>query len=90
MYDFPFDEVHSVVFDQLVTPVAFYLPKSQVESWFAGEGFKDVQLRWHNQMSWTATATVARPPRPLSPDKPKEVTGPGTASGRVSAAPPVG
>jgi len=49
------------VFDQLVTPVAHYLSRSEVESWFAKPEYSDVQLRWHNQMSWTVTATVARP-----------------------------
>ena len=48
------------MFDQLVTPVAYYLPRAEVESWFTGPGFKDVQIRWHNQMSWTVTATVQR------------------------------
>jgi len=91
MYDFPFDEVHSVVFDQLVTPVAFYLPKAQVESWFVGEGYRDVQLRWHNQMSWTATATIARPTRARAEDKPKDVGGAGPSSGgRVRTASSVG
>jgi hypothetical protein len=46
------------VFDQLVTPVAFYLSRGEVEAWFRSPGFDDVALRWHNQMSWTATATV--------------------------------
>ena len=60
MHGFPFDELLSIVFDQLVTPVAYYLPRAEVETWFKGTGFKDVQLRWHNEMSWTATATVTR------------------------------
>ena len=62
MWSFPFDELELIVFDQLVTPVAYYLPRAEVESWFVGDGFKDVQVRWHNQMSWTATATVVREP----------------------------
>ncbi|MEO8212155.1 MAG: class I SAM-dependent methyltransferase [Myxococcales bacterium] len=60
MYDFPYDELELIVFDQLVTPVAYYLAKGEVEGWFAGGGFRDVELRWHNKMSWTATATVQR------------------------------
>ena len=66
MRGFPFDELHVIVFDQLVTPVAFYLSKAEVESWFAGPGFEDVQLRWHNQMSWTATARVVERAGPKS------------------------
>lgn len=58
MWSFPFDEVESIVFDQLVTPVAFYLPRAEVESWFVGPGFKDFQIRWHNQMSWSVTGIV--------------------------------
>jgi SAM-dependent methyltransferase len=64
MRGFPFDELQLIVFDQLVTPVAFYLSKAEVEAWFGGGGFQDVQLRWHNQMSWTATATVTRAAAP--------------------------
>jgi SAM-dependent methyltransferase len=60
MRHFPFDELELIVFDQLVTPVAYYLPRAEVESWFVGEGFADVNIRWHNQISWTATATVRR------------------------------
>jgi len=60
MYTFPFDELLSIVFDQLVTPVAYYLPRGDVEAWFRGPGYSDVALRWHNEMSWTATATVVR------------------------------
>jgi SAM-dependent methyltransferase len=56
MYDFPFDELLSIVFDQLVTPVAYYLPRAEVERWFEGPGFEDMQLRWHNQMSWSVNA----------------------------------
>jgi SAM-dependent methyltransferase len=59
MRSFPFDELELIVFDQLVTPVAFYLSKAEVESWFADAAFSDVRVRWHNQMSWTATATVS-------------------------------
>ena len=58
MHDFPFDEIHSIVFDQLVTPVAFYLRGDDVKRWFE-RGFEDVEVRWHRQYSWTGTARVA-------------------------------
>jgi len=61
MYGFPFDELQAIVFDQLVTPVAHYLTKAEVESWFDDPQYQGLTLRWHNEMSWTATATVARP-----------------------------
>lgn len=58
MHDFPFDELHVIVFDQLVTPVAHYLTGDEVRAWFA-DGFRDVTLRWHNRYSWTGVGTVA-------------------------------
>jgi len=57
MHDFPFDEIHSIVFDQLVTPVAHYLTGDEVKRWF-DRGFRDVNVRWHNRYSWTGTAVV--------------------------------
>src|SRR5207237_775670 len=43
----PFREVHSIVFDQLVTPIAYYLTRAEVESWFAG--LSGVTIGWHNK-----------------------------------------
>ncbi len=58
MHDFPFDELHSIVFDQLVTPVAYYLRGDEVRAWFEGKPFKDVEVRWHRKYSWTGTAQI--------------------------------
>ena len=55
----PFREVHSIVFDQLVTPIAYYLPRAEVESWFAD--LADVTIGWHNKNSWRGSATIAIP-----------------------------
>ncbi|HJZ84121.1 MAG TPA: methyltransferase domain-containing protein [Polyangia bacterium] len=55
----PLREVHSIVFDQLVTPIAYYLPEAEVRSWFARDGLRDVQIAWHNRNSWRACARVA-------------------------------
>jgi SAM-dependent methyltransferase len=64
---FPFGEIHNIVFDQLVTPVAHYLPEAEVRRWFAA-GFKDVVVRWKGRYSWTGVGTVASVPRTsLSP-----------------------
>ncbi|MES1206469.1 MAG: methyltransferase domain-containing protein [Pseudomonadota bacterium] len=68
MHAFPYDELELIVFDQLVTPVAHYLSKGEVESWFNDAAFREVSVRWHNEMSWTVTATVqavVAPPAPL-------------------------
>ncbi len=61
MHAFPFDEIHSIVFDQLVTPVAHYLPGDEVRRWY-GRGFADPAVRWHNRYSWTGLGTVRREP----------------------------
>jgi hypothetical protein len=60
MYDYPFDEIHANVFDQLVTPVAFYLKGDEVRAWLKS-GFRDVEVRWHRGYSWTGVATVEGP-----------------------------
>lgn len=59
LHAYPFDEVHANVFDQLVTPVAFYLREAEVRAWF-GSGFRDTLLRSHRGYSWTGLATVTR------------------------------
>ncbi|MCG8420591.1 MAG: methyltransferase domain-containing protein [Proteobacteria bacterium] len=55
---FPFREVHHIVFDQLVTPVAHYLRREEVERWFATPDLDEVTLAWHNCNSWRGSATV--------------------------------
>jgi SAM-dependent methyltransferase len=56
--EIPLREVHNIVFDQLVTPLAYYLREDEVRAWFDAPGFADVQIGWHNQNSWRATARV--------------------------------
>jgi len=58
-YHYPFDEIHANVFDQLVTPVAYYLREDQLRPWLAS-GFRDAQIRSHRGYSWTGLATVCR------------------------------
>lgn len=59
LYHYPFDEIHANVFDQLVTPVAYYLREEEVRPWLAS-GFGNVTLRSHRGYSWTGLATVSR------------------------------
>ena len=59
LYHYPFDEIHANVFDQLVTPVAYYLREDEVRPWLAS-GFQDAALRSHRGYSWTGLATVCR------------------------------
>jgi SAM-dependent methyltransferase len=57
MHSYPFDEIHANVFDQMVTPVAYYLRGEEVRSWVA-VGFENAILRSHRGYSWTGLATV--------------------------------
>ena len=59
MHGYPFDEIHANVFDQLVTPVAFYLKEEEVRPWLSS-GMQDTLLRSHRGYSWTGLATVNR------------------------------
>lgn len=47
---FGWREHHNVVFDHLVAPTAFYIPKTEFEKWW--KGAQDVTITWHNQNSW--------------------------------------
>ena len=51
---FPFREVHSIVFDQLLAPVAHYMSRDEVERCFAQSGLALTSLRWHHANSWSA------------------------------------
>ena len=51
-------DIHNIVFDQLVTPVAYYLPRHEVESWFDEPRFAHLEIEQHNGNSWRANAIV--------------------------------
>jgi SAM-dependent methyltransferase len=53
---FPFREVHSIAFDQLLTPVAHYMPRDEVERCFKASGLTLTSLRWHHANSWAGNA----------------------------------
>jgi SAM-dependent methyltransferase len=55
---FPLREIHAIVFDQLVTPVAHYLSRDEVAAWFADKRLDGVELARHNGNSWRATARL--------------------------------
>ena len=52
---FPFREVHSIVFDQLLAPIAHYMSRGEVERCFAESGIALTSLRWHHANSWSAS-----------------------------------
>lgn len=57
---FDFTETHNIVFDHLVAPVAEYLKREEVETWFKNIGIAHPVLRWHNRNSWTGFGSYER------------------------------
>lgn len=49
---FGWREQHSIVFDHLVAPTAFYISRKEFEEWWRELGAEDVKITWHNQNSW--------------------------------------
>jgi len=44
--------VHSIIFDQMLAPVAFYYKRSEVLSWFRNSDVKVLSISWRNRNSW--------------------------------------
>jgi SAM-dependent methyltransferase len=49
---FGWREQHNIVFDHLVAPTAFYISKTDFESWWTEIKAQDVEIIWHNENSW--------------------------------------
>ena len=58
---FPFREIHTIVFDHLTAPTAFYLRRGEVEAWFRDVGARDVVIGWHNRNSWRGFGWLGAP-----------------------------
>jgi SAM-dependent methyltransferase len=56
---FPFREIHSIAFDQLLAPVAHYMSRGEVEACFRAGALRLDSLRWHHANSWAASGTRA-------------------------------
>ena len=54
---FDFTEINHIVFDHLTAPVAFYVARESVISWFQKNEFMNPVIRWHNKNSWSAFAS---------------------------------
>lgn len=50
--DFDWREHHTIVFDHLVAPTAFYIAREEFESWWRDVNASEVQITWHNKNSW--------------------------------------
>jgi SAM-dependent methyltransferase len=49
---FGWREQHTIVFDHLVAPTAFYLSHDEFEQWWRAIRAEDVTITWHNENSW--------------------------------------
>ena len=49
---FGWREQHTIVFDHLVAPTAYYIPREEFEAWWREIDARDVQIGWHNKNSW--------------------------------------
>lgn len=52
-----FKIIHSIVFDQMLAPIANYYTKSEFEKWFKDAKLKKVCISWRNKNSWRGFAT---------------------------------
>jgi SAM-dependent methyltransferase len=52
---FPFREVHSIAFDQLLPPLAHYMTRQHVERCFSDAALKIRTIRWHHENSWAVS-----------------------------------
>lgn len=56
---FSWREQHLIVFDHLVAPTAFYIPRDEFETWWRELGATDVTITWHNKNSWRGFGTIS-------------------------------
>lgn len=53
---FNFRHNHTIVYDHLVAPTAFYIKREDFEGWFRRAELADIELSWRNQNSWRGRA----------------------------------
>jgi SAM-dependent methyltransferase len=49
---FGWREQHTIVFDHLVAPTAFYISRAEFDEWWRAIGATEVVTGWHNRNSW--------------------------------------
>jgi len=57
--DFGWREQHTIVFDHLVAPTAFYISRAEFAEWWQAIGASEVQISWHNRNSWRGFGRIA-------------------------------
>jgi hypothetical protein len=56
---FGWREQHTIAFDHLVAPTAFYISRDEFETWWRDIGASDVTISWHNKNSWRGKGIVS-------------------------------
>lgn len=56
--NFGWREQHTIVFDHLVAPTAFYISRDEFETWWRDIGASEVTIGWHNKNSWRGMGAV--------------------------------
>jgi SAM-dependent methyltransferase len=56
---FPSREIEHIVLDHLCPPIAHYLSRPTLESWFERLEPEEIHYRWHNRNSWNVVARKA-------------------------------
>jgi len=55
---FGWREQHTIVFDHLLAPTAFYISRAEFEEWWRDIDARDVTISWHNKNSWRGFGEV--------------------------------
>jgi len=55
---FGWREQHTIVFDHLVAPTAFYISREEFETWWRDINAREVAIGWHNKNSWRGTGVI--------------------------------
>jgi SAM-dependent methyltransferase len=56
---FGWREQHTIVFDHLVAPTAYYISRGEFEEWWREVGAQDVNIGWHNKNSWRGFGRIS-------------------------------
>jgi SAM-dependent methyltransferase/uncharacterized protein YbaR (Trm112 family) len=54
---FDLTEIHHIVFDHLIAPIAHYISRGELASWFVEADWPEPIIRWHNRNSWCAVSS---------------------------------
>lgn len=57
---FGWREQHTIVFDHLVAPTAFYISREEFETWWRDLRAGDVEISWHNKNSWCGLGRISQ------------------------------